>query len=310
MRAQAGPMPSMRAESRRHSTNRTRLTAVANSLRKRFAGLSLEVKEQATRQFDTPLSAVYHARNWKSAQEVDGHVGGRGDAQDTQIRIGAAPVNVLGGWAAAREGDHDERRRIMNKLEFRPRKALLFFWLLWTLLGGLPVCGVIAAIASSEKSSPLHGFWGILISAAAGVYLVLYFFSIRYTLDDRYVMKASGVLWKVRRSIPLEKITNIDVRQGPVERLLGFGRIWVFTPSTGASVPEEKLLGVDHPYEMKQTIIDYVEAAKTGVSTSETNGGPEAHPKQAETAAILSEILSTLQRIEGKMGEKENRPEV
>ena len=198
----------------------------------------------------------------------------------------------------------------MKKLEFRPRGALLFFWLLWTFLGGLPLCGLIAGIASSERSSPLHGLWGLLISAVAGVYAVLYFFSIRYSLDDRYVAKASGVLWKVRRSIPLEKITNIDVRQGPVERLLGFGRIWVFTPSTGASIPEEKLLGVDQPYEMKQTIIDYVEGTRIGVSTSETHGGPEALPRQAETVAILSEILGTLQRIEGKMGEKENRPEV
>jgi len=194
----------------------------------------------------------------------------------------------------------------MNKLEFRPRKALLLFWLLWTFLTNLPICGIIAAIASDEGSSPLHGLWGLLVGLIVAVYLVLYFFSITYSLDDRHVVKASGVLWKIRRSIPLEKITNIDVRQGPVERLLGFGKIWIFTPSTGASTPEEKLLGVDRPHELKQTIIDHSERAKTGVSPSETRRNQEDLSEQANSVPLLAEILRTLQRIEEKLGEKGN----
>jgi len=189
----------------------------------------------------------------------------------------------------------------MEKLEFRPRRVLLVFWLLWTGLGTMVVGCIGAGVSFSAGMSLLFGLLCLPPGFMVGCYCVLYFFSIRYSMDSRYVVKASGVLWKVRRSIPLEKITNIDVRQGPVERLLGFGRIWVFTPSTGSESPEEKLLGVDSPYKMKQTVIDYCESIKKTVAIPISSQSAEA---ESAEFAILKEILNTLQQIEKKIDGK------
>ena len=191
----------------------------------------------------------------------------------------------------------------MEKLEFRPRKVLLFFWLLWTGLGTFVGCCVLGGFCFGLVLD-ISLFYGLLILPVGflvGVYCVLYFFSIHYSIDGRYVAKASGVLWKVRRSVPLEKITNIDVRQGPVERLLGFGRIWIFTPSTGGVSPEETLLGVDGPYEMKQTIIEGCESAKR---TAGATAGAEAGESESTAVPVLKEILNTLRRIEEKLDDK------
>ena len=149
----------------------------------------------------------------------------------------------------------------MEKIEFRPRRIVLSIWSLWTIIVSIATGAISALIAYSATAEPditLAGFlWGCIpINAIFISYFTLYFFSIKYSLDDKYIVKDSGVLWRRRRSVPLEKITNIDVRQGPLERIIGYGKILIFTPSTGARIPEMKIFGVDDPHGMKQRIIE------------------------------------------------------
>lgn len=134
------------------------------------------------------------------------------------------------------------------------------------------------------------------------IYFVLFFNTIRYELDERYVTKSSGVLWKKRRSIPLEKITNLDVRQGPFERIFGYGKIWVFTPSTGAAKPEEQLLGIPNPHEMKETIIARSEAAKLPQNTVPSEKIINQISNN-DVVALLSDIRDSLVRIESSLSQ-------
>jgi len=185
----------------------------------------------------------------------------------------------------------------MEEMNFRPRKAVLVFWLIWIAFGSLPIAGLGAAVCTDSSVPPWVGFGvgGLLAWAAFSFFTVLYYYSIHYHLDDRYVTKSSGVIWKKRRSIPLEKITNIDVRQGPFERLLGFGQVWIFTPSTGAATPEEKLIGVSAPHEMKEVIVERAEMSK-GINVS---AGPAASGTGADVSTrLLEDIKDSLLRIE------------
>lgn len=127
----------------------------------------------------------------------------------------------------------------MDKLEFRPTRILLVFWIIGVVIACLPIGGVVTGVCA-ESNIPWQKAlaMGYLIPLALfTTYAILFFHTIRYEIDDRYVTKASGILWKQRRSIPLGKITNMDVRQGPFERIFGYGKIWIFTPSTGAMIP-------------------------------------------------------------------------
>lgn len=187
----------------------------------------------------------------------------------------------------------------MEELNFRPRKAVLVIWLIWTALGCLPLGGgVAAAFCADSEISPVVGLGlgGFIPWVVLSLCVALYYYSIHYHLDDRYVSKSSGVLWKQKRSIPLGKITNLDVRQGPLERLLGFGQIWIFTPSTGAATPEEKLIGVSLPHDMKQIIVDRAEAVKGG-GPSPSQPTPAAAGTDANSV-LLIEIRDALLRIE------------
>jgi membrane protein YdbS with pleckstrin-like domain len=184
----------------------------------------------------------------------------------------------------------------MEKREFRPTKMLLMFWLLGVftvciLLGGAEIALCVAAGISGTKPF-VAGFLLLLIVFSTSS--VLFFSSIRYELDDRYITKSSGILWKQRRMTPLDKITNIDVRQGPFERLFGYGQIWIFTPSTGSLTPEMLLIGVLTPHEMKGIIVERTEAARHPYSA------PAAPTLQqsAEVIPLLQEIRNSLKNIE------------
>lgn len=185
----------------------------------------------------------------------------------------------------------------MEEMDFRPRPAVLVLWLIWAACGSLPIAGIGAGICFDAQLPLLVGFGigGFVPWAAFSLYAALYFYSIRYHLDERYVTKSSGVIWKKRRSIPLEKITNIDVRQGPFERWLGFGQIWIFTPSTGAATPEEKLIGVSTPHEMKETI---VQRSQSPAGTSVPAGSAAAGLATDAGTHLLEDIRESLLRIE------------
>ncbi len=188
--------------------------------------------------------------------------------------------------------------------ELRPSERLLWLWLGKAFLGSnvLGLIFLFVALANGTGLT-LPYIGGLLLAAIPGcIGTFLYFKSIRYSIEKDYVIVAYGVLWKVRRSVPLDKITNIDVRQGPVERLLGFGQVWIFTPSTGSMMPEEMLLGVVAPHDIKQFIIDACKRDKQNVQ--EASRQPASSAVGDEQTMLLKEILTTLKSIKESLDRK------
>jgi len=190
----------------------------------------------------------------------------------------------------------------MEVMNFRPRKIVLVFWLIGATFTSLSLGGLLAAISfdSSCEFSEFSPWIGFVIGFLpvwfiSSLCFTLRFYSIKYILDDRYISKSCGVIWKKKRSIPLEKITNIDVRQGPLERLFGFGQIWIFTPSTGAATPEEKLIGISAPHEMKEVIIQRSESPKGNNISTPTVSSSQSTDLNNN---LLEDIKGALLRIE------------
>ncbi len=187
--------------------------------------------------------------------------------------------------------------------ELRPTDKLLWIWLIKAFFGSNCLGFIFLAVGATAGSGMFAAYFMGLILAAVPAFIgtTLYFKSIRYSIDDDYVIAASGVLWKVRRSVPLDKITNIDVRQGPVERLLGFGQVWIFTPSTGSLMPEEKLLGVANPHEVKEFIIEHCKRDKKSAQGASRQAATATGDEQT---LLLKEILTTLKGIKEALERK------
>ncbi len=176
-------------------------------------------------------------------------------------------------------------------MKYKPTIIILILWLLWTTLscGGL-YAFIYSGIAPDDIKFANTTFSIIYVSIC--VFAILYFKSIIYVLDNKYITRKSGVLWKKRRSLPLEKITNLDVRQGPLERIIGFGQLWLYTPSTGSDRPEEKLIGIVDPHSLRETILN----KKDGMLPSDG----KVPTSDESVTDVLMEIRDILKEIRDK----------
>ena len=105
---------------------------------------------------------------------------------------------------------------------------------------------------------PVFGIGLILAAIAiAGLkwYYPRYVAALRYCLDDRSLRVEQGLLFRSRKTIPLDKITDLELVQGPLLRALDMWKIKVQTASTGSQMPEATLIGVINPEQVREEIL-------------------------------------------------------
>jgi membrane protein YdbS with pleckstrin-like domain len=181
----------------------------------------------------------------------------------------------------------------MEPTRFKPSGAQLVAW-----VAGAGVCAVavgkaVAGFCAVMAYPPGTGFTPAFVAAwlLGALAALAYFLSLRYTLDKHHLTKTAGVLWRCRRSVPLAKITTIAVRQGPLDRLLRIGQVWIYTPSSGSEVPEERLVGMRDPAAVRDAILQQAEAVLPATTESVLQ-------EKREIVALLSEIRDRLARLE------------
>jgi membrane protein YdbS with pleckstrin-like domain len=98
--------------------------------------------------------------------------------------------------------------------------------------------------------------FGLLIALVAtfGVWLARQQANnLRYRLEGNTLRADSGVFFFSRQSIPLERITDINLVQGPVQRFFG---IWAMRIQTAGSAQcEATLFGVREPESIRELIL-------------------------------------------------------
>src|SRR5262245_53974535 len=180
-------------------------------------------------------------------------------------------------------------------MTFRPSKRLLVVNLLSAVLvGAVLVLAPYVLLSVTRLFQGLHLIHWILLGlgvvwALIFSYVYFHFFTIEYEVNESYVVNSEGLFWRSRRSTPVDKITNVDIRQGPLERFLGISQVWIFTPSTGALTPEVRLLGLEDAPALKSLVLAKAEKRKGSISAS-------ASEPQLSTpvTSVLEEILKTL----------------
>lgn len=119
-----------------------------------------------------------------------------------------------------------------------------------------------------------------------------YYSSIKYLLTDEEVIIEKGVYWKRKSFVPYNRITNIDIVQGPLARSLGLGTIKIQTAGFssgggGTRVSEAVILNIANFDELKDMIMSFVRGLRP-VAVEAESQAPEAYGKR---------ILQELQRI-------------
>jgi len=136
------------------------------------------------------------------------------------------------------------------------------------------------------------------------LWIPAFYRSLEYVVDNDSVKMKKGVFWRKRVTVPYTKITNVDVTQGPVQRMLNIGRIHVQTAGAGGAQgakAELKLLGVRDLDGLKDTIMERVRGYT--ISRPEEVKKEVVEGSDSETfRRMLNELTAIREVLEKKQG--------
>ncbi|NPV50899.1 MAG: PH domain-containing protein [Candidatus Methanofastidiosum sp.] len=124
-----------------------------------------------------------------------------------------------------------------------------------------------------------------------------YYSSIFYKMTETEITWNRGVWFKVMGVVPYNRITNIDVKQGPISRGLGLASLKIQTAgysvsSASGSFSEIKIDGMENYSEIRDILMDRVRGKKpVAVETYETQ----------EQDIIMKEIVKIRKILEEKL---------
>ncbi len=195
-----------------------------------------------------------------------------------------------------------EIKEIKISEEFRPApqfKKLYYIYLLLAI-----VFGILPWYIPVLLSAPFTVILGLLISIPAILIFVSYWIpkyydTMLYKLTQNEIVWRRGVWFKNTGIVPYNRITNIDIVQGPVSRSFGIASIKIQTagysgPSGGGGMLAEiRIEGMEQFEDLRELIMGFVRGKKPlAVETYEED--------------INMKILDELVKIRGLM-EKSSR---
>ena len=135
-----------------------------------------------------------------------------------------------------------EGEKILHEL--RPESNILVIWFFTKCL----ILPIIVAVPSSflfgfgiSESSKAFVTLGLIFLILAPVALILLFAyciclkaTYAYYITNRRCVFCGGIIHKIQRSAPYHKITDVEMSQNIIERMLGISTINIFTPGTGS----------------------------------------------------------------------------
>lgn len=129
----------------------------------------------------------------------------------------------------------------------------------------------------------------------------LYYKSVVYHLNATEMTWKRGVWFRKTGIVPYNRITNVDIAQGPVMRFFGISNLKIQTAGSSGNngSPEISLEGVDDPEPLRAMIMDFVRGgapspAATGVDLrSAASAGATA-----DMGALLAEVAAIRRLLE------------
>ena len=134
------------------------------------------------------------------------------------------------------------------------------------------------------------------------------FESLEAELTGRSLNMRRGFLFRTQKNVPLDKITDLAVNEGPILRYLGLCALGVETAGGGAgtTMGQAQLPGVVDATKFRDAVL-----AQRDLVTS---GGQVASPQAAPGAvtsddSALADMRDSLQRIEALLERRFNEPQ-
>lgn len=177
--------------------------------------------------------------------------------------------------------------KILLDADFDPRVKSYWIW------------GPVLFFTVLVVTIPIAILYGIIAFFFTGRYLA----SLHCTLTDRSLDIKKGILNQTESTVPLEKITDLQLFQGPIMRIFGVHGFKVETAgqAAGPGAALVNLIGIVDTKGFRKAVLDQRDRLRSGFAGASPGTGASssdatlADPRAAE---LLTEIRDSLQRLE------------
>ncbi len=142
----------------------------------------------------------------------------------------------------------------------------------------------------------------LFVLPAVWLYYRRYFATLEVTLTSRELQVNRGIFVREEKSIPLEKITDLALFQGPIMRHLGLKGLRVETAGqsgsgTGALV---RLIGIENTDDFRDAALDQRDKVTERLEQGASPAVEAARPHPSDVEKLLTEIRDVLVRMEAR----------
>jgi putative membrane protein len=173
---------------------------------------------------------------------------------------------------------------LIRRAEFNPKVCTY-----WLLSGALVITYTIVGI-------PLLLLWFPIGLVFTGRYLA----RMECLLTDKALKVKKGILVRTEKTIPLDKITDMGMVQGPVMRYFDLHKLTIETAGQSGQGALVSLTGIRDAKSFREAVLNQREE-----NAAKSSPPPEAgRQESSDTSSLLSEIRDSLLRIEVKLDGK------
>ncbi len=158
--------------------------------------------------------------------------------------------------------------------QFRPHPDLKKLYYTYLAISKINLAWILPATAAGFVFLP-HNIASIvaacllapcLSSTILGWYWIRHYYdSISFTLTDNQIVVCKGIWWKKKSHVPYNRITNINIVQGPISRHFQLGKLLIQTTGLSGSIKcaesrpaEAAIFGIKNFEQTKDKIMSYI----------------------------------------------------
>jgi len=161
----------------------------------------------------------------------------------------------------------------------------------WLFIPREPVFGIIAIICGAVL---------LALIIFIVIWARLYYKTVVYHLNETEMTWKRGVWFRKTGIVPYNRITNIDIVQGPLMRAYGISHLKIQTAGySGKNDSEIRIEGIKEPEPLRQMIMDFVRNKAVNSSAVCTDYSSETG-ETADLTALLKEVRDIRRLLEKK----------
>jgi len=179
-------------------------------------------------------------------------------------------------------------------IPFKPAPALVTWFIVdfALIVVFILACMIFPALLSSPADALLTTvllFCIVVVFVLFAYWVKLYYESIWYELHEDEMRWKRGVWFRTTGIVPYNRITNLDLKQGPVMRWLNISSLSIQTAGySGQAVPEIRIEAIEHADELRELIRTLVRQSGSGVHN---DGTGTSAPVQSATGSMSTNLL-------------------